>query len=255
MRNLLIYIVLLGCLLLPFTACTKVPKDVVPEKTMENILYDSYLGEGLSETELTPLYDKNARDVYFKSVLNKYEISRQQYDASINWYMLHLDIYSKIYEKVLNRLKKESSKFRMESGSGDVITDVAKGDTVELWRKNGSTGFSGLPLIGNTFTEIRYNETFQLGDSLVFSAVARSFNRSHRQSPVMVLTLQYQDESLFTSSVKLEESRSYRIAIATDTTKRLNSIVAGFYQNHSAALLLDQISLKRMHKVIKPKHK
>lgn len=256
MYNRLIYIALFVGSLIFHMGCSKVPKEVVSERTMENILYDSYLGEGLSETELAPVYDKNAREVYLKSVLKKYNVTKQEYDASVNWYMLHLDVYTKLYEKVLNRLKKEDAKWKLESGSGDIITDAAKGDTIELWRKNDGVCFSGLPIIGNAFTEIRFNETFIPGDSLLFNADVRALSESSRQTPRMVLTIRYQDESSSTKLEDLVHTQHYRIAVKTDTTKRINAIVAGFYHNQSASLLIDRISLKRIHRVVKnTKHK
>ncbi|MFZ4456800.1 MAG: DUF4296 domain-containing protein [Bacteroidales bacterium] len=247
MYNTLKYIVLIFVSLL-FSNCTKVPDGVVSEKTMENILFDSYLGEGLSDTELTTIYEMNAKEIYLKSVLKKYDVSKQEYDASLSWYTEHLDKYAKIYEKVLVRLQKEESKLKLENSDGNTVTDIAKGDSLEMWKKSSHLYFSGLPLIGNIFTEIRANDGFIVGDSLVFKAKIKLFKKSIGQLPRMVLTIGYQDETSKTVVEKLNESKRFSIKIASDSTKRINFIIAGFYHENETYLSLDSVSLKRFHR-------
>lgn len=248
MNNRLIYSVLIVFILVQ-SACTSVPDGVVSEKTMEKILYDSYLGESLSETELTTVYQVQAKDVYLKSVLKKYDVSKQQYDASLNWYMKHLDIYTRIFNKVLARLKKEEARLKLESGDsqGDYLATVTAGDSVELWQKSSGAYFSGLPVIGNVFTEIKTNETFVLGDSLVFKIDIRLLNHSEKQPAKMVLTLNYLNDSSATVVKYLTNSDFYSIKIQSDTTKRLNNIIAGIYQNDLSVVSVNNISLKRFH--------
>lgn len=247
MSKIFIYSILTA-IVIGFSNCTNVPDGVVSESKMEKILYDSYLGEGLSESELTPIYETKAKDLYLKSVLKKYDVSQKEYDASLTWYMQHLDIYTKIYDKVLVKLKKEEAKLKMESGDSTFASEILKGDTVELWRNSSEIYLSGVPLIGNLLTEIKTNETFVLGDSIFLKADVHLFYASKRQAPRIVLTLNYQNDSAKTITQPITETRIYTIKIQADTTKRLNSIVAGFYQNQSSVLSVKGISLKRIHK-------
>lgn len=240
--------ILLAIVSVAFSYCSNAPDGVVSEKTMENILFDSYIGEAISESELTTQYETNARDVYMKSVLHKYNVSKQDYETSIAWYSEHLDKYKKIYERVLARLQKEESKLKLENTDGAVITDMAKGDSLEMWKKTAHLSFSGLPLIGNVSTEIRTNDGFIAGDSLVFKGNVRVFKTSTGNQPRMVLTIGYQDETSKTIVQKLNESKQYSIQLASDTSKRINYITAGFYHGNETYLAIDSVSLKRFHR-------
>lgn len=228
-------------------ACTKVPDGVVSQKTMENILYDSYLGEGVVENELTPTYSVDAQKVYTNSVLKKYGVTRQEYDSSLNWYMANLQVYNKVYERVVARLKKEEMKVQMESGYMGNNAKIAEGDSVDLWNKSHSLHFTELPLIGNLFTEIKNDESFRVGDSILFDASARIFTPTKRQAPRMVLTFVYQNDSSKTYTQTLTKNERYQIRAKLDTTQRINLIKAGFYQNQNGVVVIDQIRLMRIH--------
>ncbi|MDD2798692.1 MAG: DUF4296 domain-containing protein [Bacteroidales bacterium] len=223
------------------------PDGVISQKLMEKILYDSYLGEGISDTELAPIYEGNSRDIYLKSILKKYNVSKQQYDVSLNWYLANLDIYTKIYDRVLIRLKKEESKILIESGEINENNLVAAGDTVDLWSKSKIINYTGIPVIGNLFTEVKNNETFVLGDSIHLKADILLYNISLRQHPRMVLTVGYIDETTQTITKNVANSDVYNIDLQLDTTKKLNYVVAGFYQNEPSTLTIQNISLMRIH--------
>lgn len=242
--NIRFLAVLFICIL---AACTKVPEGVVSQKTMESILYDSYIGEGLSETELVQTYDANARKVYFHSVLKKYGVTKQEYDSSLVWYMANLDVYSKMYDRVVLRLKKEESKLRLQSGDAGQLGKIAKGDTVNLWYKSNLLYFNELPLIGNSFVEIKNDDSFVLGDSIQFTANIRIFNHSTAQLPRMVLTIGYQNDTLKTNTETISQSRSYSIKVKADTTQKINYIQAGFYQNQPSVFTIDRVKLLRIH--------
>lgn len=228
-------------------ACTKVPDGVISQGKMEDILYDSYIGEGVVENELTPTYSTDAQLVYTNSILKKYGVSRAEYDSSLNWYMANLQVYNKVYERVIARLKKEEAKVQMESGYMGSDAKIAEGDSVNLWNKSKSIHFTELPLLGNLFTEIKNDESFKLGDSITFEANVRLLSTTKRQAPRMVLTFVYQNDSAITYTKELLQSERYLLRTKLDTTQRINLIKAGFYQNQNGVVVVDQIRLMRVH--------
>ncbi|MEI7676335.1 MAG: DUF4296 domain-containing protein [Bacteroidales bacterium] len=233
--------------LIVFSACVGTPNDVVSETKMEKILYDSYLGENISDTELTPIYESNAREIYLMSILKKYDVTKKQYDTSLNWYLAHLDVYTKIYDRVITRLKKEESKMQIESGDVSKTAKIPIGDTINLWTKPKDNNFTGTLMIGSFFSEIKNDDSFIQGDSIHFATEVRVFNVSHRQLPKMVLTIGYTDESSISNTRNLLISNAYHIDMKTDTAKKVNYIIAGFYDNFPSSLTLSNTKLIRIH--------
>ncbi len=242
----------LGLVLL-LSACSKVPEGIIPQKKMENILYDCYIGEGMSETELTQLYNPtDARKQYLFSVLKKYDVSKAEYDSSLNWYMQNLKIYMKMYDHVIVRLKKEQKKIQLEQGNTAQQGTIATGDTVNVWLKSRSAMLNELPAFSHYFAEIKANEGFTQGDLFKFSADIRAFNVSTGQLPKMVLTIVYANDSTQTVSRKIGQSTHLEIALTTSPNQRVDKIIAGFSQNRPGILMVDSIALMRIHVKAKP---
>jgi len=91
-------------------ACQRVksvpkPDDLIPMKTMENIIYDmaiinsarGYNSQRFSQTGVKP-------DTH---VFEKYEIDSAQYSHSTLYYSSRLEDYKKLIEKIKKRLEKE----------------------------------------------------------------------------------------------------------------------------------------------------
>lgn len=234
------------------SACSKVPKGVIPEKKMEDILYYSYLGEGLSETELSQNYNPtDARKEYLYSVLKKYDVSKAEYDSSLNWYMQNLKIYMKVYDKVIVRLKKEQSRMQLDQGNLAQEGAIATGDTVNIWLKKTDALLNELPAFSHYFAEIKANEGFHKGDLYKFSADARAFQLSANQYPKMVLTVVYANDSTQTITRKIERSSKVDLSLKTTSSVQVDRVIAGFSQNCTGVLMLENIKLIRIHDKVK----
>lgn len=231
-----------------FVACQKVPKGVVSPGKMEDILYDSYLGDAISESELGALYGDKARSVYLMSVLKKYDVTRQEYDSSLHWYMGNLNLYSKIYEKVIIRLKKEQSKRELEAGNLLNPGISAPGDSIDVWYQNKTALLSQSFAFRKFYSEINSDENFNPGDTLRFGANVRIFKTSGAQLPKMVLSFIYTNDSVYTVSKEIRESGNVVLTLTSDSIIRIDRIIAGVYQNQPGIVLLDSIKLVRFHK-------
>jgi len=231
-----------------FAACQKVPEGIIAPGKMEDILYDSYVGDAISESELGARYGDKARTYYLISVLKKYDVSRQEYDSSLHWYMGNLSLYSKIYDRVIIRLKKEQSKRELEAGNQKRAGLSPAGDSVDVWCQNKTALFTDVSAFRTFFSEIRFDENYFPGDTVRFHANIKSFKLSGKQMPKMVLTFIYTNDSSYTVSHCIRESGPVQLAYVTDSVTRIDKIVAGFYQNQQGTMLVDSIKLIRFHK-------
>lgn len=239
-----------GALLMTaFVACSKAPKGVIPEKKMENILYDSYIGEGISETVPvnTSMNEPNARRQYLFSVLKKYEVTKAEYDSSLNWYMQNLPIYMKVYDHVIARLKKEQKKVQVEKGEVLQQENIAAGDTVNIWTRTNTAMLNDLPVYGHVFSEINANQGFQLNDHYKFTANVRTLKRAGATSARMVLTIAYTNDSVQTVSREIAGCSRLELQLKTSPNRQVDKVIAGFSQNGSGIVMIDNISLLRIH--------
>ncbi len=82
------------------------PEDLLPEQTMVDILYESYLFEGYSAITTEYDYRKLSSETvgFYNALFKKYNTTQEQYDASVDYYMRNKRLYEDIYDKVIYRI-------------------------------------------------------------------------------------------------------------------------------------------------------
>jgi hypothetical protein len=92
----------------------KKPENLIPPDKMENLLYDMYIANGAVSVENIN-GDKNIN--YMSFVSEKYQIDSLQFAISNDYYTSQVDEYSKILERVKNRLEEDRELIRSELDS------------------------------------------------------------------------------------------------------------------------------------------
>ena len=82
------------------------PKNLLPEQTMVDLLYESYLFEGYSAITTEYDYGKLSSETvgYYEALFKKYNITQAQFDSSVDYYMRNRRLYEDIYNQVISRL-------------------------------------------------------------------------------------------------------------------------------------------------------
>lgn len=97
---------LLLCLTVLLTQCRRRPDAVLSEDRMKEVTKDivvarAYLDhQGIREDSLT--------EAYYRSVLERHDLTREQYDSSLAWYGTNLPLLTKIQKRVSEELREES---------------------------------------------------------------------------------------------------------------------------------------------------
>lgn len=128
-------ILLPAVFVLPFLSCErKGIHDIIPERTMVDVVYDYQLAVALAETEEDSRKMAEKEYLYTQAVFKKYGITPQQYELSVAHYARNpktmLKITDEVSERYVEEIKEESEKMR-EDGT------VPKGiryDTVMIWQ-------------------------------------------------------------------------------------------------------------------------
>lgn len=95
------------------SACNRIPKEVLSEEKMSDVLFDIHLSEGTFDVYQFSKYS-DAKKHYYKCLLDKQGISLAQFDTSVSWYSNHLDAYERVYENVLQKLKARQKEVQEE---------------------------------------------------------------------------------------------------------------------------------------------
>ncbi len=84
----------------------KVPDDILSEKKMQAVQVDMQLAEAMINLDSKAFSDNARKEALYQSIFRKYDITQAEYDSSLIWYGRHLDIYMKVYDRVLADLNK-----------------------------------------------------------------------------------------------------------------------------------------------------
>ncbi|MBN4062285.1 DUF4296 domain-containing protein [Bacteroidales bacterium AH-315-I05] len=87
-----------------------ISSDVISEEKMVAVLTDIQLVEAAKARNLIPGTDKITTTLeYYGEILQKHEISQQQFEDSYSVYKDHPEMLGKIYDKVLEELSKKQA--------------------------------------------------------------------------------------------------------------------------------------------------
>jgi len=70
---------------------------------MAEILIDQYLIQ--SAAVQRPVEKPDKVTFYYAHILKKYNYTEAEFDSSVVWYTSHMDVYEKVYDKVMKRLQ------------------------------------------------------------------------------------------------------------------------------------------------------
>jgi hypothetical protein len=82
--------------------------EIIPSRKLVNVMVDIHLADGIAvnnmaATNFGPRLDSAA---LYKSVFDKYGVTRAMFDSTLSYYTEHPDEFQKIYNKVTAKLKR-----------------------------------------------------------------------------------------------------------------------------------------------------
>lgn len=112
MKQALIVFIVLSSLIFQSGCTEKVrkkqlpPNDLIPREEMVDIIVDMHLYDAIIWKEQKTKTRKIQYEKFFlyESILEKYQISREQFESSMDYYQSDLDIMDDIYADVITRL-------------------------------------------------------------------------------------------------------------------------------------------------------
>ena len=117
-------------ILFGLSACSKVPDGILSEKQMQQVLKDMLVAESMISVDYEHYKTDTSKVALYESVFRKHGIDQMMYDSSLIWYGRNLDIYIKVYDRVVADLNREINDM------GDIQVDAVPAsnyDSIDIW--------------------------------------------------------------------------------------------------------------------------
>lgn len=232
---------------------SKQPKGVLDEATMERLLYDYHLAQGMANASA----DSSAYKMrlYCGAVFKKYGITEAEFNGSMEWYARHLEDLLDIYKRVNERLEASVAALGSVPEGAGLAGMRGQGDTMNVWKGRDFALLSANGVNRLAFSQ-QADTAYRPGDRLMWQFSLQWVYREGMKSAIAVLAVRYDNDSVDTSVQYLYGSGLQKVSL--NTKRRTTKEVYGFiYQNTSKSekpklLLVSQISLIRFHVKAQP---
>ena len=261
-----IYIFSLLVTLLVTSCEVERPDDVIAPDKMETLLYDYHLVQAMSSEYASVEYKEK---LLFDYVFKKHGVTKEEFEKSMVWYTRYPKHLKKIYANLEEKLQSEVDAMGEVKGvlGEGVSIDVAYlgGDTAELWTSSRMKILSSTPLSSRLAFDFKTpkDSSFVAGDSLSFSFHATFMTggvKDVKQLAHAGILLEYADGTSVGRGLDISNTGEYSITMGRNHSQRLKSMSGFVYytDNDTMAktkLVLNNVSVKRFHKVTKKKEK
>lgn len=239
-------------LLLAIVSCKKIPKHVIPEKEMEQLLVDVHMSEGYVERVLKRATNEEKEQMR-NSVYAKHGVTKEQFDTSLMWYGNNLETYMGIYDKVIVTLKNQNNLLKNEITRQNAQVLTAPGDSVNVWKGEAYHIF-GSDISQRLLTfNIVGDENFKNGDKFTFSARLNTVTAGVSPSgiaPVATLGVSYKNGVVVSVTETVQPNGVFDITLDTDDME-VDRLFGNLYlptDNKAYTIYADSIVVLRVHK-------
>jgi len=202
----------IACILFLFiVGCSRVPKGIIPEKKMQQLLYDMHLADAIINTDFYTFHRYEDRNALYQSIFEKHKVTEALYDSSLVWYGKHLDIYMQVYNMALTEVKMQIEEI------GEIVSDMVltgNEDIVDIWPNSRHHEFYLSSLSNNLIFDIMPEEDFSSGSIFVLSLQVLGLV-SDIQSPIDVHLRAEQHDTTIIVNNAIRKDGFYEIVLKT----------------------------------------
>ena len=239
-----------------FTACKPgVPSQYIQPDDMEDILYDYYVGQGMTQMQVDENSDYQRR-LNYEAMLRKYHITQAEFDSSLVYYYTRADRFAKSYENVQKRLSEEA--LALGASSSDVerfTTKSLSGDTTEIWEGRRQIVLLPKPPYHIYQFAQKADTACRKGDSFLMTLSNTFLVQSGSRNATVYLAVVYDNDSVVSQQTNISSTgnATLRIPACDRKAKAFKGFIymaqrqGADNQNDVCMLFLDQVQLVRFH--------
>ena len=176
-----------------------VPKEVIQPDDMEDILYDYYVSQGIASMPGPQSGSEDyKRDTYFNSVLNKYGVTRAEFDSALVYYYTRADRFVEIYKSVQERMSEEALNLGATEGEVERFTAMQSlsGDTASIWEGMKSARLMPQAPYNKMQFVQKADTSFRKGDSFMLSFKSDFLYQGGNKDALLYLAVKYTNDSI-----------------------------------------------------------
>lgn len=176
-----------------------IPKEVIQPDDMEDILYDYYVSQGIASMPGPQSGSEDyKRDMYFNSVLNKYGVTRAEFDSSLVYYYTRADRFVEIYKSVQERMSEEALNLGATEGEVERFTAMQSlsGDTASIWEGMKSARLMPQAPYNKMQFVQKADTSFRKGDSFMLSFKSDFLYQGGNKDALLYLAVKYTNDSI-----------------------------------------------------------
>ncbi len=235
---------------------TDVPDEVIPESTMEKLLYDYHVAQAMAEIRTDSI--NYYRYLYVRGVFDKYGIDEAAFDSSMVWYSANASLLAEMYTRINERYAAELKALGSSINNADMYHSLtASGDTANIWH---DTDFCLLRPGGiNThysFT-IEADTSFYPGDDILWRFNNFFVYQEGVRDGYAALTVHFDNDSVASAYKYLTSNSSNELSIKVSGQEKIRSLTGFVYLSSSTdrdmeemfrMMILNDFKLIRFHK-------
>lgn len=241
------------------SSCQSDSSKPISAGEMEDILFDLHISLGMIESDREIEFKDRAyhEKLYLLGVLKKYNVTEEQFDESMVYYMRHADEMQDIYKSLAKRIGNEASK--VGASVAELSTDnklSLSGDTANIWPlERGIVLMQSSPYNVKSFF-IKADSAFRKGDRFLFSFDTKFLYQEGFKDGIAMLAMHLNNDSVVTRSTHFSSNSHYLLEMS-DTERKGVKELRGFIflgkESRPTAtstlklLVADYIQLLRIH--------
>ncbi|MDR2968206.1 MAG: DUF4296 domain-containing protein [Tannerellaceae bacterium] len=226
-------------------ACGKTPKGILSEKEMQQVQADMILADALVGVKGNEYANDTSKLALYESVFRKHKINREKYDSSLVWYGKNLDIYMKVYERIIADLG-----IRIHD-LGDIQTvavSSSKRDSVEIWPRRTYLTISPQSVFSGATFDIKPDIIYPSGSTFVLGMRVWGLRDGMELCPEIRVSAEQRDTVIRVES-KIDKDGYYQTILRTMPTRQVRRIYGYIWMNNTDStynkIYIDNITLTR----------
>lgn len=234
------------------TGCTvKRPNEVLPESTMEDLLYDYHIAKAMGDN--LPYNENYKKVLYTDAVFNKYGTTKAVFDSSMVWYTRNTEVLAKVYEKVSKRLKAQQNVINHLIAIRDKKPMTsAPGDSIDVWAWQRMKRLTGMPTDDKLTFVLPSDSNFKERDTLVWKVRYQFLGNvpDTALTALMAMQIIFENDSIISATQRVGNSGTQSICLQSDTLGTIREVKGFIYyprEKTPHTLVLDKITLMRYH--------
>lgn len=242
------FYIIVSSLSVAFISCDRTPDHVIAGPKMEDLLVDIHKAEAVMDVNYDDYRDSEQKKALREAVFLRHGVTEEQFDTSLVWYGHHIDKYVEMYDKVIERLKKENEDVKLLIARENEQTITRPGDSVDVWKKKNWFEFNPRTMDNILAFEIIPDENFMIHDRFVFRAKFLMIPRSSVH-PEVYLAVSHENKDVAYVKAGVMKNGWFELAVQSDSAlavERVYGYVSFPPEWEDSHIYADSISLMRL---------